>query len=369
MNTTTIPYFSLAEQNRALRAELATVIGNVMDCGAFCLGPEVEAFEQEFAAWNGSPHVVAVNSGTSALHLAARLLDLGAGDEVITTPFTFAATSWAISYVGARPVYVDVDPVTCNLDPARLAAAITPRTKAIIPVHLYGHPCAVEAIARLAAARCLGVIEDAAQAHGATVGGRKTGNFAPLAAFSFYPTKNLGALGEGGALVIRSAALARRARALRNHGCHERYRYDEVGYNYRMEGMQGAVLRVKLRHLDEFNRRRRALAGCYTERLRGLPLTLPVELPNCRSAWHLYVIRAAERDALARHLAMYGIGSAIHYPIPLHRQKAYARLGYRAGDFPVAEQAAREVLALPFYPEMPLEHVDRVSAAIRAFYE
>ncbi|MDR2462766.1 MAG: DegT/DnrJ/EryC1/StrS family aminotransferase [Verrucomicrobiales bacterium] len=362
-----IPYFSLSEQNNSLRAELNAAINSVLDSGAFCLGPEVDAFEKEFAAWNGSRHVLAVNSGTSALHLAALLLNIKPGDEVITTPFTFAATSWAISYVGAKPVYADIDPVTYNLDPAKIKAAITPKTKAILPVHLYGHPCDIEGILKIAAEHDLGIIEDAAQAHGATVSGKKVGNFAPLTAFSFYPTKNLGAVGEGGALVTGSDDLARRARALRNHGCYERYRHDEVGYNYRMEGLQGAALRVKLKYLDEFNRKRRALAFRYTEKLQGLPLTLPVELPNNRAAWHLYVIRAADRDALSRHLADRGIGSAVHYPIPLHLQKAYAHLGHQPGDFPVAEQIAREVLALPFYPEMPLEHVDIVSAAIRKF--
>ncbi|MDR1145966.1 MAG: DegT/DnrJ/EryC1/StrS family aminotransferase [Verrucomicrobiales bacterium] len=364
----TIPYFSLAEQNRALRAELDAAIGSVIDSGAFCLGPEVEAFEREFAAWNGSRHVIATNSGTSALHLAARLLNLQPGDEVITTPFTFAATSWAISYAGATPVYADIAPDTYNLDPARVAAAVTPRTKAIFPVHLYGQPCDMAALRQIAADRGLAVVEDAAQAHGATVDGVKVGNFAPLTAFSFYPTKNLGALGEGGALVTADDALADRARALRNHGCRERYRHAEVGYNYRMEGLQGAALRVKLRHLDTFNAKRRALAGRYTENLRGLPLTLPVERPGVRSAWHLYVIRAADRDGLARHLAARGIGSAIHYPVPLHLQPAYVALGYRAGALPVAEQASREVLALPFYPEMPPAHADLVSAAIREFF-
>jgi dTDP-4-amino-4,6-dideoxygalactose transaminase len=365
--STTVPYFSLMEQNRALRAELHAAVSRVMHSGAFCLGPEVDAFEKEFAAWNGTQHVIAVNSGTSALHLGTLLLNLKPGDEVITTPFTFAATSWAISYTGAKPVYVDIDPITYNLDPAKIEAALTPRTKAILPVHLYGHPCDIDAITGLAAKHGLGVIEDAAQAHGAAIDGKKTGNFAHCAAFSFYPTKNLGAIGEGGALVTNDEQLALRARALRNHGSRERYRHMEIGYNYRMEGLQGAALRVKLKHLDELNNRRRNLAQHYTGKLQGLPLTLPTELPGYQSAWHLYVIRTANRDALAQHLTDHKIGSAIHYPIPLHLQSCYAELGYQDGSFPIAEQVSRECLALPFYPEMPLEHVDIVAETIRRF--
>ncbi|MDR0533151.1 MAG: DegT/DnrJ/EryC1/StrS family aminotransferase [Verrucomicrobiales bacterium] len=365
--STSVPYFSLTQQNQALRAELQAAINRTLDSGAFCLGPEVEAFEKEFGAWNGSQHVIAVNSGTSALHIAALLLNVKPGDEVITTPFTFAATSWAISYCGAKPVYVDIDPVTYNLDPAKIEAAITPKTKAIIPVHLYGHPCDIEAILKIAAKHKLGVIEDAAQAHGAAIGGKKVGNFAPLTAFSFYPTKNLGAIGEGGALTTSDPELAKRAVALRNHGCYRRYHYDEVGYNYRMEGMQGAALRVKLKHLDDYNQKRRALAQYYTEKLQGLPLTLPTQLANNKTAWHLYVIRAANRDALSKYLNDQGIGNAIHYPIPLHLQDCYQNLGYKEGSFPVAEQVSRECLALPFYPEMPLEHVDIVAKAIRQF--
>ena len=261
---TPVPYFSLSEQTNSLRAELTAAFNRCLDSNAYCLGPEVDAFENEFAAWNSSTHAIACNSGTSALHLGMLLLGVGPGDEVITTPFTFASTCWAISYTRAKPVFVDIEPVTCNIDPSKIEQAITPKTKALLPVHLYGHPCDMDPLLETARRHKIGVMEDAAQAHGAVYKGKKVGNLADCSAFSFYPTKNLGALGEGGMLLTADAKLAERARALRNHGSSRRYYYDEIGYNYRMEGIQGAALRIKLKHLAANNRRRSELAARYT---------------------------------------------------------------------------------------------------------
>jgi dTDP-4-amino-4,6-dideoxygalactose transaminase len=360
-----VPYIDLAAQIRPIRDELDAAIRRAIDHCTFCLGPDVAQFERDFAAFCGAKHCVAMNSGTSALHIAMRLLDIGPGDEVITTPFTFAATSWCISYVGARPVYVDIDEATFNLDPRRIEKAITPRTRAILPVHLYGHPFAVDAILEVARRHRLPVVEDAAQAHGATYRGRVIGTFGVMSCFSFYPAKNLGALGEGGALVTNDDALAARARALREHGSRVRYHHDEVGYNYRMEGLQGAVLGVSLKHLPAWTERRRQLAQRYHRLLADTPLRLPLEAEYANSAWHLYVVRHPRRDELKKHLEAHGVGCAIHYPLPLHLQKCYAALGYRPGDFPVAERACQEVLALPFFPAMTEAQQDRAVAVIR----
>ncbi|HAM71018.1 MAG TPA: erythromycin biosynthesis sensory transduction protein eryC1 [Verrucomicrobiales bacterium] len=366
---TRVPYLDLAAQMKPLRAEIDAAIAQTLDRCSFCLGPDVEAFEREFAAAAGVPHCVAFNSGTSALHVAMRLLDIGPGDEVITTPYTFVATSWAISYVGARPVYVDIDPATFNLDPAKLEAAITPRTRAIMPVHLYGHPFDVDPILAIARRHGLPLVEDAAQSHGATYRGRPIGTFGVSSGFSFYPGKNLGAYGEAGALVMADPAHAARARALREHGSTTRYYHDEIGYNYRMEGIQGAVLRVKLRHLASWTEARRRVARRYHGLLAGTPLRLPVEAPGCESAWHLYVVRHPRRDALKAHLEANGVGCGLHYPLPLHLQKCYAPLGYKAGDFPVAEEAGRECLSLPIYPELTEGQQDRVASVIREFFK
>lgn len=354
---------------RPLRAEIDAALARALDQCTFILGPDVARFEQDFAAFAEVKHCVAMNSGTSALHIAMLLAGVGPGDEVITTPFTFAATSWAISYVGAKPVYVDIEERSYNLDPARVAAAITPRTKAILPVHLYGHPCHLEPLLAVAQAHGLPVVEDAAQAHGARYRGRMVGNFGQTAIYSFYPGKNLGAYGEGGALVTNDDALAARARSLRDHGCTQRYHHDEVGFNYRMEGLTGAVLAVKLKYLAAWTAARRRHAQRYGQLLAGLPLTLPVEADYAESAWHLYVVRTPQREALKAHLEKHQIGCATHYPIPLHLQKCYAGLGYRAGDFPVAEAAAREVLALPLFPELAPAQQDRVAEVVRSFFQ
>ncbi len=365
-----VPYFDLPAQIRALRPELDAAIARTLDSCAFCLGPEVAGFERDFAAFVESPHCVGVNSGTSALHIAMRLLQVSPGDEVVTTPFTFIATSWAIVYTGARPVFVDIDEATMTLDPKLLEKAITPRTKAVMPVHLYGHPFDLDPILAVCRRHKLPLVEDAAQAHGARYRGKSIGTFGAMTGFSFYPGKNLGACGEGGALVTASAEYDASARSLRDHGSRVRYHHDEVGYNYRMEGIQGAVLAVKLKHLAAWNAARRRIAHRYHELLApaaAAGLRLPHEAPWAESVYHLYVVRHPARDRLKDHLAARGIGTALHYPLPLHLQKCFADLGYKAGDFPVAERAARECLSLPVYPELTDAQVDYVAAAIREF--
>lgn len=362
-----VPYLDLAAQMRPLRAEIDKAIAQTLDRCSFCLGPDVEQFEKDFAAYCHNAHSVAFNSGTSALHVALLLLDIKPGDEVITTPFTFVATSWAISYVGAKPVYVDIDKKTFNLDPSRIEKAITPKTKAIMPVHLYGHPFDVDPIQAIAKKHSLPLVEDAAQAHGATYNGKVVGTFGVTAGFSFYPGKNLGAYGEGGALVMNDAKMAARARALREHGSTVRYYHDEIGFNYRMEGIQGAVLRVKLKHLADWTNARRRIALRYTELLKGTPLELPCEGPGVHSAWHLYVIRHPRREDLKKHLEANGVGCGLHYPLPLHLQKCYASLGYKKGDFPESERAGEQCLSLPIYPELTEAQQNRVVDVIKSF--
>ena len=362
-----VPYFDLPAQIRALRPELDAAIARTLDSCAFCLGPDVTQFEKDFAAYCGAQHAIGFNSGTSALHVAARLLNLAPGDEVITTPHTFVATSWALAYVGAKPVFVDIDAATMNLDPGLVERAITPRTKAVLPVHLYGHPCDLDPILAVCRKHGLPLVEDSAQAHGARYKGKPVGTFGEMAAYSFYPGKNLGACGEAGALVTNRADYAARARSLREHGSSVRYYHDEVGYNYRMEGLQGAVLNVKLRHVPAWTERRRQLAHRYHRLLAGTPLRLPFEADWAESAYHLYVVRHPARDRLKAHLEARGVGTALHYPRPLHLQKCFASLGHRPGDFPVAEQAAAECLSLPIYPELTDVQQDHVAASIASF--
>jgi dTDP-4-amino-4,6-dideoxygalactose transaminase len=366
--TEPIPYFDLPAQLRGLRRDLDAVIARTIDNCSFCLGPDVAQFEKDFARFVGAEHCVGLNSGTSALHVAMLLLGVRPGDEVITTPMTFVATSWAISYVGARPVYVDIDDATFNLDPAQVEKAITPRTKAVLPVHLYGHPFDLDPILAICRQRNLPLVEDVAQAHGAKYKGKVVGTTGQISCFSFYPGKNLGACGEGGALLTNNAAFAARARALREHGSSQRYYHDEVGFNYRMEGFQGAVLGVKLRQLDGWTKRRRAIAHAYHRLLADTPLQLPREAAWAESVYHLYVIRHPRRDDLKKHLEANQIGCALHYPLPLHLQKCYASLGHKPGAFPVAEKAARECLSLPIYPELTDQQVQRVAEVIKEFF-
>jgi len=363
-----IPYLDLPAQLRSIRKEIDVAIARTLDQCSFCLGPDVAQFEKDFAQFCGAEQCVGFNSGTSALHVAMLLLELQPGDEVITTPFTFVATCWAISYVGAKPVFVDIEDTTFNLDAKQVERAITPRTRAIMPVHLYGHPADLDPLLDLCRKHRLTLVEDAAQAHGAQYRGRTVGTFGAMSCFSFYPGKNLGAYGEGGALVTNNSAFAARARSLRDHGSSRRYYHDEIGYNYRMEGIQGAVLGVKLKHLDAWTRARRRVAHRYHELLAGTPLQLPREAEYARSAWHLYVLRHARRDDLKKHLETKGIGCAMHYPVPLHMQKCYEQLGYKQGDLPVAEKAARECLSLPIYPELSEAQMERVANEIKAFF-
>ncbi len=363
-----IPYLDLKAQIKPLRAEIDAAIARTIDNCSFCLGPDTAQFEKDFAKYCGAEQAVGFNSGTSALHVGLLLLNIKPGDEVITTPFTFVATSWAISYVGAKPVYVDIDDATFNLDAKLIEKAITPRTKAVMPVHLYGHPFDIDPILEICRKHKLPLVEDACQSHGAKYKGKTIGTFGDVSGFSFYPGKNLGAFGEGGALVTNNAEFAKRAKSLREHGSTVRYYHDEVGFNYRMEGIQGAVLGIKLKHLEKWTRERQRVARRYNELLAGTPLQLPHQADYAESVWHLYVVRHARRDELKAYLEANGVGCALHYPLPLHLQKCYADLGHKAGDFPVAEKAGRECLSLPVYPELTEAQIQRVVEVIKGFF-
>ncbi|MCK6471651.1 MAG: DegT/DnrJ/EryC1/StrS family aminotransferase [Planctomycetes bacterium] len=362
-----IPVMDLKPQVAPLREQILAAWAKALEQTAFCLGPEVEAFEQEFAQYCGAAHAIGVNSGTSALHVALAALGVGPGDEVLTTPYTFVATSWAVSYCGATPVFADIVPATFNLDPAAAEKALTRKTKAIIAVHLYGQPAQMDALCDLAKRKGLPLIEDAAQAHGAMFQGRRVGTFGTIGCFSFYPSKNLGACGEGGLCTTQDAALAAKLKLLRNHASSAPYRFDELGYNYRMENLQAAALRIKLPHLEGWNERRRAIAARYDELLKDTDVRTPAVGPERSHVYHLYVVRHRQRNALARHLEEAGIGTARHYPVPVHRQPAYAHLDIPEGAFPCAEQAARECLSLPMYPELSDAQVDEVAAAVKAW--
>jgi len=355
-----VPVLDLKAQYVILQDEIAQAVQEVLDSTTYVLGPKVAAFEKDFAAYLGARHCIGVNSGTSALHLALLCAGVGPGDEVLTVPMTFIATSWAISYAGATPVYVDVDPTTYTMDPALVEARITPRTKAILPVHLYGQPADLGPLLEIGRRHGIPVIEDAAQAHGSAYQGRKGGTLGQCGCFSFYPGKNLGAYGEAGAIVTDDDGIAARLKALRDHAQEKRYHHNEIGFNYRMDALQGAVLGVKLKYLETWTNTRRALADRYLEMLEGLALDLPAEAPGRRHVWHLFVILHQERDRLQRALQARGVHTGLHYPIPLHLQKAYQHLGYREGDFPVAEQIGRECLTLPLFPEMTPVQQERV---------
>jgi dTDP-4-amino-4,6-dideoxygalactose transaminase len=355
----------LRAQYRAIKPEIDAAVLHVLEEGQFALGPAVERFERAFAAYCGTREAVGVNSGTSALHLALLAAGVGAGDEVVTVPFTFVATVAAIEYAGARPVFVDIEETYCTMDPARLEAAITPRTKAIVPVHLYGQPADMDPILDIAARRGLVVIEDACQAHGAEYRGKRCGSLGTLGCFSFYPTKNLGAYGEGGAVVTSDAALAGRLRLLRSWGEQTRYTHAARGFNYRMDAVQGAVLEVKLRHLEAWTEARRRHAASYERCLRGSSASVPRVRDDVRHVFHAYVVRVGQRDAVRARLAEGGVQTSIHYPIPLHLQPAYRDLGYAAGDFPVAERLAGEVLSLPMFPELVEPQIETVAGLMR----
>lgn len=360
-----IPFLDLKAQYSEIKDEIATAIELTLESGQYVLGDEVSRFEAEFAAYCGARHGVAVNSGTSALHLALLAAGVGPGDEVVTVPFTFVATVAAITYIGARPVLVDVDPKTLTLDVDQLEAAITARTKAIVPVHLYGHPADLDPILEIANRHHVAVIEDAAQAHGAEYQGQRIGGLGAFGCFSFYPGKNLGAYGEGGMVVTSDPDAARMLRMLRDWGQERKYNHVLRGFNYRMDGLQGAILRVKLRHLERWTEARRARAAHYRALLQDADVVTPAEMPYARHVYHTYTVRSKERDELQRQLLANGVHTNIHYPIPVHLQPAFADLGYKAGDFPRAERAAREVLSLPMYPELSYTDQEMVAAAVR----
>jgi dTDP-4-amino-4,6-dideoxygalactose transaminase len=362
-----IPFADLKENYRSIKAEIDEVVHRTLESGWFILGKEVEAFEAEFATYCGVKHCIGVGNGLEALHLILRGYEIGLGDEVIIPANTYIATALAVSYAGAIPVLVDADESTYNIDVTKVESAITSRTKAIMPVHLYGQPADMDPICALAQKHDLKVIEDNAQAHGAMYKGKRTGGLGDAAGVSFYPSKNLGAYGDGGAILTNDDALARKIRMLRNYGQSSRYSNDYKGFNSRLDELQAAVLRVKLRHLDHWSERRRALAKVYRELLAGIPkLELPHELSGTQHVYHLFVIRHPRRDALQAHLQKNEIGTLIHYPVPLYLQKAYADLKMPPGSFPVSERLAREVLSLPLYPEMPDGMVARVASWLRS---
>ena len=362
--TMRVPLVDLRAQYAAIKPEIDAAIAGTLDAASFILGPDVEAFEREFAAFCGAPHCVACGNGTDAIELTLAALGVGAGDEVITVAHTFIATAEAISAVGARPVLVDVCPDTLLVDAGAVERAITSRTKAILPVHLYGQPADVDPLLALARPRGIAVVEDAAQAHGARYRGRPVGSLADAATFSFYPGKNLGAYGDAGAVVTADAALAERVRKARNHGRATKYEHDFEGRNSRMDGLQGAVLRVKLRHLEAWNRRRRELAAIYDRAFAGTAVRPVAVAPGVEPVYHLYVVRVPRRDEVAASLRRQGIEAGVHYPVPLHLQRAYARLGMGPGSLPATERAAAEVLSLPLYPEMGDDTVRECAAAV-----
>ncbi len=360
-----IPLVDLKAQYDSIRPEIDEAIQRVIDTTAFIMGKEVSDFESAFAGYCGAKHAVGVSSGTSALFLTLLAYGIGQGDEVITTPFTFFATGESISQVGARPVFVDIDPVTYNIDPERLEAAITPFTRAIMPVHLFGQPANMDAINEIACRHELPVIEDAAQAHGSTYKGKRAGSLGAAACFSFYPSKNLGCYGDGGAVATDDDHVADRVRLLRDHGRINKYEHGELGYGHRLDGIQAAILSAKLPHLDDWNDGRRRLAARYGERFAGAPLVTPTHLPETNPVYHCYVVRAPRRDATLKSLQAAGVGAGVHYPIPLHLQPAYRYLEQEPGSFPISEQAAREVITLPLYAEMTEAQQDEVVTALR----
>ncbi|HZT59269.1 MAG TPA: DegT/DnrJ/EryC1/StrS family aminotransferase [Pyrinomonadaceae bacterium] len=363
-----VPFVDLQAQYRTIKTEIDEAIRRVLDTSAFILGREVEAFERAFAEYVGARECVGVSNGTAAIQLALAACGVGAGDEVIVPANTFFATAEAVSTAGATPVFVDCDDAS-TIDVRRIESAITDRTRAIIPVHLYGQAADLDSIFEIAGRHDLVVIEDAAQAHGARYRGRRVGPLARAGCFSFYPGKNLGAYGEGGAVVTDDADVARRVRLLRDHGSERKYRHEIVGYNFRLEGIQGAVLAVKLKHLDEWNAARRAHAARYRELLAPLEasgaLRLPREREYAEHVYHLFVVQTDRRDELQKYLNDAGIQTGIHYPVPVHLQPAYASLGHRKGDFPEAERQARRVLSLPMFAELTDEQIECVAETIK----
>lgn len=359
-----IPFVDLQAQYRSIKDEMDAAIMRVVGNASFVLGREVAAFEESFAAYIGARHCVGVSNGTAAIQLALTACGIGPGDEVIVPANTFFATAEAVSTAGATPVFVDADPVSYAIDASRIEAAITPATRAIIAVHLYGQAADLDAVTGIARRHHLLVIEDAAQAHGALYRGRPVGSFGHAATFSFYPGKNLGAYGEGGAVVTNDDEVARQVRLLRDHGSEQKYHHEIIGYNFRLEGIQGAVLCVKLKHLERWNQLRREHASRYNALLAGTGLALPEEMSYARHVYHLYVVQAKERDRLQADLSAAGVQTGIHYPVPIHLQPAYAFLGHTRGSFPETERQAAQVLSLPMFPELTEEQLKTVAESI-----
>jgi dTDP-4-amino-4,6-dideoxygalactose transaminase len=361
-----IPFLDLHAHHRPMRAELDRAMAEVLDSGAFAGGPFVAAFEKDFATYCGAEFAIGVGSGTEALWLTLLALGIGPGDEVITVPSTFMATAEAISYCGATPVFVDIEEQTYTMDPALLEKAITPRTKAVIPVHLFGQMADMDKILAIAGQHGIAVVEDACQAHGALYKGKKAGTLGIAGCYSFYPGKNLGAFGEAGAVVTQRGDLAAKIKMLRDHGQERKYYHSLVGWNARMDGIQGAILRVKLKNLDAANSQRRLRAGQYQEWLAGTQvIIIPFEAPWNRHIYHVYAVRVPDRDRVLQVMADQGIACAIHYPIPVHLQECYRSLGYHRGSFPVAERCAQEFLSLPMYPELSADQVQAVASALK----
>ncbi|MFO1431838.1 MAG: DegT/DnrJ/EryC1/StrS family aminotransferase [Candidatus Competibacteraceae bacterium] len=359
-----IPFIDLKAQYESIKGEIQEAVQATLASTQFVLGKDVAAFEEEFAAYCGARFGIGVNSGTSALHLALLAAGIGPGDEVITVSSTFVATVAAIDYTGARPVFVDVDPLTLTMDANQVKAAISERTKAILPVHLHGQAADMDPLLESARRHDLRVIEDAAQAHGAEYQGRRVGAIGELGCFSFYPGKNLGAYGEGGMVVTNDPDLAQTIRMLRDWGQEKKYHHVLKGFNYRMEGIQGAILRVKLRYLEDWTEARRRHAAYYNELLADSAVETPVERPDARHVYHVYAVRTPHRDRLQECLQTQGIQTGIHYPIPVHLQRAYADLSYGVGELPVTEAAARELLSLPMFPELQTAQIEAIAAAV-----
>jgi dTDP-4-amino-4,6-dideoxygalactose transaminase len=363
-----IPFLDLRAQYQSIKSEIDETVLRVLDSSQFVLGQEVEAFEKEFADYCHAKHAIGVNSGTSALHLALLAAGIGQGDEVITVPFTFVATVAAIVYAGARPVFVDVEPRSFTMSVDQIEDSITNKTKAILPVHLYGQAADMDPILEIARRHGLVVIEDAAQAHGAEYKSKRVGALGDIGCFSFYPGKNLGAYGEGGAITTNNSAYARTIQVLRDWGQESRYHHILKGFNYRMDALQGAILRVKLRQLERWNDSRREHAKVYAQLLANSEVLTPAIMPSNSHVWHIYAIRSKQRDELQRALQNRGIQTGIHYPIPVHLQKSHADLGFRLGDFPCSEQVAREVLSLPMFPDLEMQTLNEIAEGIKRFH-
>lgn len=362
-----IPLVDLKAQYRSIKPEIDAAIQDIMENTAFIMGKGVNEFEASFAKYAHTKHALAVANGTDALLLAMIAMGLGAGDEVITTPHTFIATIEPMIQLGIKPVFVDIDPKTYNIDPNKIEAAITSKTKAIAPVHIYGQAANMSAIAAIAEKHGLAILEDAAQAHGSEWEGKRIGSWGKVTGFSFYPGKNLGAAGEAGGIITNDDAMAEHMRLLLNHGSETKYRHTVIGYNARMDGLQGAILNVKMNYIEQWTEQRRANAAYYDEILGNIEgLILPYAEPRARHVYHLYVVQVAgNRDAILSALHEKGIGAGIHYPIPCHLQPALADLGYKAGDFPIAEAVANQIISLPMFPELSHEQMDYVAAILR----